>query len=159
MAAGVLGIAPIPISEPTNVMGHAPRAQCTGAAFRCLAIHMHEPAGQRARELVNTPEFATTTAEKESGSPFGGTEESDRTASPAPAEIKVCSGAVLLGGSCPDHQATGPLPQPRAKTNVSRDIVVVTPLCRRTRATAVFRAELRSLPEAPFSTPTGVITH
>jgi transposase len=34
------------------------RAQCTSAAFRCLAIHMHEPARQRARELVNTPEFA-----------------------------------------------------------------------------------------------------
>jgi transposase len=34
------------------------RAQCTSAAFRCLAIHMHEPARHRARELVNTPEFA-----------------------------------------------------------------------------------------------------
>ena len=36
----------------------AQRAQCTSAAFRCLAIHMHEPVRQRARELVNTPEFA-----------------------------------------------------------------------------------------------------
>jgi len=34
------------------------RAQCTSAAFRCLAIHMHEPVRQRARELVDTPEFA-----------------------------------------------------------------------------------------------------
>jgi transposase len=34
------------------------RTQCTSAAFRCLAIHMHEPARQRARDLVNTPEFA-----------------------------------------------------------------------------------------------------
>jgi transposase len=34
------------------------KAQCTSAAFRCLAIHMHEPARQRARELVDTPEFA-----------------------------------------------------------------------------------------------------
>jgi hypothetical protein len=34
------------------------RAQCTSAAFRCLAIHMHEPVRQRARELANTPEFA-----------------------------------------------------------------------------------------------------
>jgi len=34
------------------------RPQCTSAAFRCLAIHMHEPARQRARELVDTPEFA-----------------------------------------------------------------------------------------------------
>jgi hypothetical protein len=35
------------------------RPQCTSAAFRCLAIHMHEPARQRARGLVQTPEFAT----------------------------------------------------------------------------------------------------
>src|SRR5215471_8833790 len=34
------------------------RPQCTGAAFRCLVIHQHEPARQRARELANTPEFA-----------------------------------------------------------------------------------------------------
>jgi transposase len=35
------------------------RPQCTSAAFRCLAIHMHEPARQRARELANTPEFTS----------------------------------------------------------------------------------------------------
>ena len=34
------------------------RGQCTSAAFRSLIIHQHEPARQRARELVNTPEFA-----------------------------------------------------------------------------------------------------
>src|ERR1700739_24968 len=34
------------------------RPQCTSAAFRCLVIHQHEPARQRARELVNTPECA-----------------------------------------------------------------------------------------------------
>ncbi len=34
------------------------RSQCTSAAFRCLVIHQHEPARQRARELVHTPEFA-----------------------------------------------------------------------------------------------------
>jgi Transposase DDE domain len=33
------------------------RAQCTSAAFRGLIIHQNEPARQRARELVNTPEF------------------------------------------------------------------------------------------------------
>ena len=32
------------------------KAQCTSGAFRFLAIHMDEPARQRARELVNTPE-------------------------------------------------------------------------------------------------------
>jgi len=34
------------------------KAQCTSAAFRCLAIHMHEAVRQRARELAHTPEFA-----------------------------------------------------------------------------------------------------
>src|SRR5580693_8621588 len=34
------------------------KAQCTRGAFRFLAIHMDEPARQRARELANTPEFA-----------------------------------------------------------------------------------------------------
>jgi hypothetical protein len=36
----------------------AQRPQCTGAGFRCLAIHMDEPVRQRARELAKTPEFA-----------------------------------------------------------------------------------------------------
>jgi transposase len=34
------------------------RPQCTSAAFRGLIIHQNEPARQRARELLNTPEFA-----------------------------------------------------------------------------------------------------
>src|ERR1700741_3652005 len=34
------------------------RPQCTSAAFRGLIIHQNEPARQRARELVNKPEFA-----------------------------------------------------------------------------------------------------
>src|SRR6202140_2121848 len=33
------------------------KAQCTGGVFRFLAIHMDEPARQRARELANTPAF------------------------------------------------------------------------------------------------------
>src|SRR5579859_2670182 len=33
------------------------KSQCTSAAVRYLAIHMEEAARQRARELVNTPEF------------------------------------------------------------------------------------------------------
>ncbi|MGA8341116.1 MAG: transposase [Candidatus Sulfotelmatobacter sp.] len=37
---------------------YAQRPHCTSAAFRCLVIHQHEPARQRARMLANTPEFA-----------------------------------------------------------------------------------------------------
>jgi hypothetical protein len=35
------------------------KAQCTTGQYKYLAIHVHEPARQRARELVNTPEFAS----------------------------------------------------------------------------------------------------
>lgn len=35
------------------------RPQCTSAAFRGLVIHQNEPARERARELVNTPAFAS----------------------------------------------------------------------------------------------------
>ena len=38
--------------------GCALKAQCTSGAFRFLAIHMDEPARQRARELAGTLEFA-----------------------------------------------------------------------------------------------------
>src|SRR5215467_7008415 len=34
------------------------KALCTSGVFRFLAIHMDEPARQRARELVHTPEFS-----------------------------------------------------------------------------------------------------
>lgn len=33
------------------------KSQCTRGAFRFLAIHMNEPARQRARDLWNTPEY------------------------------------------------------------------------------------------------------
>jgi transposase len=35
------------------------KAQCTTGQYKYLAIHIHEAARERARELVNTPEFAT----------------------------------------------------------------------------------------------------
>ena len=57
-----------------------------------------------------------TAAKKEGGSLVRGTQESDRAASLAPAETEVCAGAVLPGGGCPEHQATGALPQPTDNT-------------------------------------------
>jgi hypothetical protein len=35
------------------------KAQCTSGRYKYLAIHMHEPARQRARDLANTPAFAS----------------------------------------------------------------------------------------------------
>ncbi len=34
------------------------KAECTSGRYKYLAIHIHESARQRARELVNTPAFA-----------------------------------------------------------------------------------------------------
>src|SRR5499425_666545 len=34
------------------------KAQCTSGRYKYLAIHIHESARQRARELANTPEFS-----------------------------------------------------------------------------------------------------
>jgi transposase len=72
-----------PAGQPLNYGGHVHRnraynyigtrkrcgaclqkAQCTSAAFRSLIIHQNEPARQRARELVNTPEFAKAQRER-----------------------------------------------------------------------------------------------
>src|SRR5437899_1293703 len=36
----------------------AQKAQCTSSPLKYLAIHIHEPARQRARDLANTPGFA-----------------------------------------------------------------------------------------------------
>ena len=37
--------------------GCAQKTQCTRSPLKYLAIHVHEPARQRARDLVNTPAF------------------------------------------------------------------------------------------------------
>src|SRR5206468_3390681 len=40
------------------------KAQCTSGQYKYLAIHIHEPARQRARELANTPAFARSQRER-----------------------------------------------------------------------------------------------
>ena len=72
-----------------------------------------------------------TTGKKEGGSAARGTEESDRTSSFVPAEIKVCSRAVLPGGGCTKHQTIGPLPEPGTKAATRPDDLVSNP--RRSR--------------------------
>src|SRR5207245_10508826 len=44
---------------------------------------------------------------------------------PQPAEIKVRSRAILPGSGRPEHQTTGPLPQPSATIHPARDDLVV----------------------------------
>jgi len=45
-------------ASPQLRWGMLAKTPCTSAAFRCLLIHLHEPARQRARHLASTPEFA-----------------------------------------------------------------------------------------------------
>ncbi len=40
------------------------KTQCTSGRYKYLAIHMYEPARQRARELANTPAFASAQRER-----------------------------------------------------------------------------------------------
>jgi len=40
------------------------KPQCTSGHYKYLAIHMHEPARQRARDLANTPAFASAQRER-----------------------------------------------------------------------------------------------
>jgi hypothetical protein len=40
------------------------KAQCTTGQYKYLAIHIHEPARQRARDLANTPAFANAQRER-----------------------------------------------------------------------------------------------
>src|SRR5476649_1279506 len=52
------GIEPMPTSEAASVAGHVRKEQCTTGQYKYLAIHIHEAARQRARELARTPAFA-----------------------------------------------------------------------------------------------------
>ena len=111
------GTAPMPTSEPANVV-----VLCAKAAMHqrsvSLSCHPHgEPARQRARELANTPEFAHAQRErKKVEALFAELEESDRAAPLAPAQTEVRAGAVLPGSGGPEHQATGAVPQPTHNT-------------------------------------------
>ena len=40
------------------------KAQCTAGQYKYLAIHIHEPVRQRARDLANTPSFANAQRER-----------------------------------------------------------------------------------------------
>ena len=62
-----------------------------------------------------------TAPKKEGGSLIRGTEESDRAAALAPAEIEVRAGAVLPGSGGPEHQATSAVPQPTNNTYCGSD--------------------------------------
>ena len=83
---------------------------------RSFPVSYHPPERTRPTTRAGVSQHARvrqgTAAKKEGGSLVRGTEESDRTASPAPAPIEVRARAVLPGSGSAEHQATGALPQP-----------------------------------------------
>src|SRR5205814_1662189 len=72
---------------------------------RVLSVAEHPPARTRPATRTGVSQHAAvcpgTATEKEGRSVVRRTEKSDWAASPAPAEIEVCAGAVLLGRRCP----------------------------------------------------------
>ena len=89
------------------------RPQCTSAAFRCLVIHQHEPARQRARELANTPEFAKAQRQrKKVEALFAELKNQIGLRRLRLRTTEVRARTVLPGSGGAEHQATGALPQP-----------------------------------------------
>src|SRR5438093_10287971 len=87
---------------------------------RPFPVSQHPPARSSPATRTGVSGYARVcpcaAPEKEGGSAVRRTEESDRVASLAPAEIEVCARAVLPGGGCPEHQAPGAVPQPTDST-------------------------------------------
>jgi hypothetical protein len=78
-----------------------------------VSCHPHERSSSAtsARSVDNTGVRRCTTTTEEGRGAVRGTKESHRSSSPAPAQVEVRPRAVLPGGHCPEHQATGPVPE------------------------------------------------
>jgi len=50
--------------KPQRCGACSQKAQCTTGQYKYLAIHIHEPSRQRARDLANTPGFASAQRER-----------------------------------------------------------------------------------------------
>ncbi|MBZ5598245.1 MAG: transposase [Acidobacteriia bacterium] len=87
---------------------------------RRVPLSCHPHAGTSSTTRPRTGRHARlcpcATGTKESGGPVCGTQESDRAASLAPAQIEVRAGAVLPGSRGPEHQAASAVPQPTDNT-------------------------------------------
>ncbi len=132
------------------------KAKCTTGQYKYLAIHIHEPARQRARDLACTPGFTSAQRERKKVEALFA-ELKNQIGLRRLRLRRVCSRAVLPGCGCAKPQALGPLPQPKAAAAAAcNDLVVrsqeTVPRCANLHSTTV-------LPSNPFSTPTGDFTH
>ena len=119
------GIEPMPTSEAASAAGRVRKRRNAPRASTSIwpSPSTNPPGNALANWLVLRP-LPTSNGNEKGRGVVCGTQESDRTPSPAPAEIKVCSRAVLPGGGCAKHQAIGPLPQPRAAATPPRNDLV-----------------------------------
>ena len=103
------------------------KAQCTNGQYKYLAIHIHEPARQRARDLANTPAFASAQRQrKKVEALFAELRNQIGLRRLRLHRMEFVREQFFLAAGSPEHQAIGPLPQPRAKIDVGRDPLVVT---------------------------------
>src|SRR6185503_1196268 len=91
----------------------------------------------------------STAAKKEGGSLVRRTEESDRIAALASAEIQVRTRAVLPGSSGAEHQATGALPQSADSTGSAGRHLVEQRQENRTASSQMKRRSVEGLFQHP----------
>jgi len=93
------------------------KAQCTTGRYKYLAIHIHEPGRQRARELAQTPEFAKAQPQRTKVEAlFAQLKNQIGLRRPAATPHEVRSGAVLACDNGAEHPAPGAVPQPASNT-------------------------------------------
>src|SRR5207302_1093203 len=106
-----------PISAAANVVGHVRKKR--NAPVGDISISpftwMRRPANALASWSTHQSSRRHSGKGK-GGSPVRGTEESDRAAPLATAEIEIREGAVLSGSRGPEHQAASAVPQPTDNT-------------------------------------------
>jgi hypothetical protein len=99
------------------------RPQCTSAAFRCLVIHQHEPARQRARDLAGTPEFAKAQRQrKKVEALFAELKNQIGVRRLRLRRLKFVREQFFLAGGGTEYQAIGPLPKPTESAPASHHL-------------------------------------
>ena len=87
------------------------KAQCTSGAFLSCHPHGRTSPATRTGVVEHARILEGAKRKKEGRRPVRATQESDRIAPLAPAEIEVRAGAVLSGSSSAEHQPASAIPQ------------------------------------------------
>ncbi len=151
MVAAACGTAPLPTSGLANVaVGVRSKPNALAARFAFWPSTWMNP-HDNAHGSWRTRQSSRRHSGKERRwkRAVRGTQESDRTASPTPAEIKVRAGAVLSSSRCPEHQAIGALPQPADNTHCGSHLLAE--VRRKRPRSSTPKGTFRS---RTFSTPT-----